>query len=144
MKIRFVVLIIGIGLGLACAQNFSIDWHTIDGGGGTSTGSVHRISGTIGQPDANPTPMTGGAYSLVGGFWALPELVQIPNGPLLSIVPFGVGQARLSWTPNTPGFVLQENTDLNTTNWMDSLSGATNPVVVPANLPIKAYRLRKP
>jgi hypothetical protein len=144
MKTRFVVLIIGLGLGLACAQNFRIDWHTIDGGGGISTGSVYKVSGTIGQPDASPALMTGGAYSVVGGFWALPEVVQIPNGPALSIVPFGVGQARLSWTPNTPGFVLQENTDLNTTNWVNSLSGATNPVVVPANLPVKAYRLHKP
>jgi hypothetical protein len=144
MRIAFALLVFSASLGLALAQNYRIDWHTIDGGGGTSTGNVYKVSGIIGQPDASPTPMTGGTYSLLGGFWALPELVQIPNGPLLSIVPFGVGQARLSWTPNTPGFVLQENTDLNTTNWMNSPSGATNPVVVPANLPVKAYRLHKP
>ena len=33
-------------------QNYSIDWFTIDGGGGTSTGGVYAVSGTIGQPDA--------------------------------------------------------------------------------------------
>ena len=49
------------------AQNFAIDWFTIDGGGGTSTGGVYSISGTIGQPDAGPV-LTGGNYSLVGGF----------------------------------------------------------------------------
>jgi hypothetical protein len=31
---------------------FSIDWFTIDGGGGTSTGGVFSVTGTIGQPDA--------------------------------------------------------------------------------------------
>ena len=36
----------------ACAQNYSIDWFTIDGGGGTSTGGVYQVSGTIGPLDA--------------------------------------------------------------------------------------------
>ena len=36
----------------ALAQTYSIDWYTIDGGGGTSTGGVYSVSGTIGQPDA--------------------------------------------------------------------------------------------
>jgi hypothetical protein len=35
------------------AQSYSIDWSTIDGGGGTSTGGVYSLSGSIGQPDAS-------------------------------------------------------------------------------------------
>ena len=31
---------------------FVVGWSTIDGGGGTSTGGVYQVSGTIGQPDA--------------------------------------------------------------------------------------------
>ena len=126
----------------ASAQTYSIDWFTIDGGGGTSTGGVYSLSGTIGQPDAGG-PMTGGTYSLVGGFWALPFAVQSPDAPLLSIVPVGAGQARISWTPNTSGFVLQETTNLSTGPWVNSASGSSNPVIVPATLPIKSYRLRK-
>ena len=49
------------------AQQYSIDSQTIDGGGGTSTGGVYSLSGTIGQPDAGT--MSGGNYSLAGGFW---------------------------------------------------------------------------
>jgi hypothetical protein len=48
-----------------------INWYTIDGGGGTSTGGSFSLSGTIGQPDAGG-PMTGGGpggFSLTGGFW---------------------------------------------------------------------------
>jgi len=37
---------------LGFAQQYSIDWSTIDGGGGTSTGGDYSLSGTIGQPDA--------------------------------------------------------------------------------------------
>ena len=140
---RLGFYIVFAALGLTARAQYAIDWSKIAGGGGTSTGGVYSLSGTIGQPDAGG-PMTGGTYSLVGGFWALPFAVQTEGTPLLAIVPFGPGQARISWTPNTPGFVLQENTNLNTTHWVNSPSGASNPVTVPATLPIKSYRLRKP
>jgi len=49
---------------------FSIPWSTIDGGGTlNATGGSYTLSGTIGQPDAG-SPMTGGSFSLTGGFWA--------------------------------------------------------------------------
>ena len=124
-------------------QLYSIDWHTIDGGGGTSTGGVFAVSGTIGQPAAGG-PMTNGQYSVTGGFWALPTAVQTPGAPTLTIVPAAPGQATISWTPNTPGFVLQETAVLSPANWTNSLSGATNPITVPATLPTKFYRLFKP
>ncbi len=59
------------------AQQYSIDWYKVAGGGGISTGGEYAVSGTIGQPDAS-TPMTGGNYSLTGGFWAL-YAVQTPR-----------------------------------------------------------------
>ncbi len=127
----------------AHAQSYSIDWSTIDGGGGTSTGSVYSVTGTIGQPDAGAT-MTNGQYSVTGGFWALPTAVQVTNAPTLTIAPATPGNATISWTPNTPGFVLQETLGLSPTNWVNSASGTTNPVVVPATLPTKFYRLFKP
>ena len=62
----------------AVAQDYAINWHTIDGGGGTSTGGVYSVTGTIGQPDAGT--MSGGSYTLTGGFWALPVAVQTATG----------------------------------------------------------------
>ena len=135
-------LITGLAF-LAAAQNFSIDWHTIDGGGGTSTGGVYSVSGTIGQSDAGG-PMTGGPYSLVGGFWALPIAVQSSNAPALNIVPAAPGFATISWTPATPGFVLQVSATLTPPAWTNAPSGAANPVTVPAGLPARFYRLFKP
>ena len=125
------------------SAQYSITWSTIDGGGGTSTGGVYSVSGTIGQPDAGGG-MTNGQYSVTGGFWALPTAVQTTNAPLLTIAPATPGNATISWSPNTPGFVLQETWSLATANWTNSLSGATNPVVVPASVPAKFYRLFKP
>lgn len=125
------------------AQPFAIDWHTIEGGGGTSTGGVFTVSGTIGQPDAGG-PMIGGNYSLTGGFWALPSVVQTPGAPTLVITRGAPGFATISWSPATPGFVLQQSDSLTTPNWFNAPSGAANPTTVPATLPSKFYRLRKP
>jgi hypothetical protein len=49
--------------------DFDLSWHTIDAGGATfSAGGNFQLGGTIGQPDAGT--LTGGAFTLAGGFWA--------------------------------------------------------------------------
>jgi len=53
----------------AFAQDFAIDWYTIDGGGGFSAGGDFELEGTIGQPDAGA--LTGGDFALTGGIWAV-------------------------------------------------------------------------
>ena len=144
---RMIRLVIGgfaLLLPLAVnAQNYSLDWHTIDGGGGTSTGGVYTVRGTIGQPDANVQQMAGGNYALSGGFWSI-FAVQMAGAPALTIVPDSPGFARVFWTPATPGYVLQEALVLSPPAWTNSPSGATNPIVVPAVGPTKYYRLKKP
>jgi hypothetical protein len=35
-----------------------------------TTGGSYELSGTIGQPDANGVVLTGGGFTLTGGFWA--------------------------------------------------------------------------
>ena len=45
----------------------SIQRYTIDGGGGASSGGSFVLTGTAGQPDAGL--LTGGSFSLAGGFW---------------------------------------------------------------------------
>lgn len=125
----------------AFAEPFSIDWHTVDGGGVSSGG--FSMVGTVGQPDASQ-PMTNGTFAVTGGFWALPIAVQVAGGPVLNIVPAATGFATVSWVPATECFVLQENLDLHTTNWINSASGPTNPVTVKIRAPAKFYRLSKP
>lgn len=124
----------------ASAQNFSIDWFTIDGGGGTSAGGNYSLSGTIGQPDAGI--MSGGNYTLTGGFWSI-QAANTPGLPRLLITPAG-NNVIISWTPNTPGFVLQGNGNLAGASWADAPSGSTNPISVPVSSAARFYRLRKP
>src|SRR5260370_6126541 len=66
MKTKYLLLLFLLDLPSAVdAQNYSIDWFTIDGGGGTSTGGVYSVSGTIGQPDAGH--LSGGQHTLDAG-----------------------------------------------------------------------------
>ena len=97
------------------AQSYSIDWYKVAGGGGTSTGGVFSVSGTIGQPDASP-PLSGGNYSVTGGFWSLISVVQTPGAPTLTIIYVG-NQAVVSWDPSVNGWTLQTNANLATPTW---------------------------
>lgn len=128
---------------LAIAQSYTVDWFKIAGGGGTGTGGVYSVSGTIGQHDASG-PMTNGQYSVTGGFWALPTLIQTPGAPTLHITNAAPGFATIWWTPPTPGFTLQSTDSLSPTNWGNAPTGAANPATVPATLSARFYRLFKP
>jgi hypothetical protein len=97
------------------AQPYSVDWFKVSGGGGTSTNAQYALSGTVGQHDAGG-PMTGGNYSVTGGFWGLVAVVQTP-GALLTITRSG-NSVIISWPSPSPGFSPMQNTDLaNPNGW---------------------------
>jgi hypothetical protein len=126
---------------------YSIDWHTIDGGGGTSTGSVYSVSGTIGQPDAGK--MSGGNYTIEGGFWGIIAAVQTPGAPLLSITRSNTF-AIVSWLDTAANFRLENNGNLSITNgWATapqarSTNAGIISVTVPAITGNTFYRLKNP
>jgi hypothetical protein len=129
------------------AQSYSVDWSTIDGGGGTSTGGVYSVSGTIGQPDAGT--MSGGQYSLAGGFWGVIAAIQSPGAPLLTITATATNTVILSWPSPSIGFGLQENPDLNPANWSavpptNSDNGTVKSVIIRPPTGNHFYRLLKP
>ena len=72
--LRFPLLVVLLSLlaSVALAQTgdgYDLTWNTIDGGGYTfSEGGGYSLGGTIGQPDAKV--LSGGGYTLAGGFWA--------------------------------------------------------------------------
>jgi hypothetical protein len=105
------------------AQQYFIDWYKVAGGGGTSTGGTYQVSGTVGQPDASGA-MTGGSYSLTGGFWSL-YAVQTSGAPLLTII-YANNQAVVSWPSSVTGWTLQTNSNLATGNWGNYLGPVVN------------------
>ncbi len=104
-----------LGLAVPASAQFAIDWWTVDGGGGASSGGNYALSGTIGQPDAGS--MSGGTFILQGGFWAN-ELAP-PSEPLprLSIQLRPNGICLLSWPYPSTGFLLMVNSDLTKAKW---------------------------
>ena len=74
----FSIMVFVLAIGVAIAQDYEIDWHTVDGGGQmSSSGGDFELSGTIGQADAGQ--MTGGDFALRGGFWAALECPMVPS-----------------------------------------------------------------
>ena len=102
---------------ISFAQQYSIDWCKVAGGGGTSTGGTYQVSATIGQPDAGGA-MTGGSYSLTGGFWSLISVVQTAGLPNLTITHSG-NSVVVSW-PNTDSYTLQKTTIWGSAGWATS------------------------
>jgi len=132
---------------LSFAQQYSIDWYKIAGGGGTSTGGTYAVSGTIGQHDAGG-PMTGGAYSLSGGFWALISVVQTPGVPNLVVSFVSPNSARVSW-PNTGSYTLLQNSDLGGGSWTPSgytitTANGTNSITITPATGNLFFRLSSP
>jgi hypothetical protein len=100
----------------AWGQSYSIDWYKVSGGGGTSTGATYQVTGTIGQPEAGGA-MSGGQYSVTGGFWSLIAVVQTAGGPTLAITNSG-NSVTISWPVAPAGVVLQQNNNLaNPAGW---------------------------
>jgi hypothetical protein len=129
------------------AQSYSIDWYKVAGGGGTSTNGQYSLSGTIGQHDASLTPMTGGGYSLTGGFWSL-FAVQTPGAPLLTIFISTTNTAVVYWPSPSTGFNLQQNLDLTPTNWVSATNtifdnGASRFIIVSPPAGNRFYRLKQ-
>ena len=63
------LLVVSVSVVLAqVGGGYDLTWSTIDGGGTTSScGGSYSLNGTIGQADAGT--LSGGSYTLVGGFW---------------------------------------------------------------------------
>jgi hypothetical protein len=122
MKTLLIILLLVPPIALS-AQQYSVDWYKIAGGGGTSTGGTFTVSGTIGQPDASGA-MSGENYSVTGGFWSL-YAVQTPAAPLLTITYVG-SQAIVSWSPSVTGWTLQTNANLASKGWGNYLGSVAN------------------
>ena len=147
MKKSILSILVALVALAASAQNYSVDWYKISGGGGTSSGGNFSVSGTIGQPDASAnSALSGGNFSLTGGFWSL-YAVQTTGFPTLYIRAAAPNSAVLFWQ-NVGSNTLQTNSNVATTNWADyggsvALINDTNNVTFAPAVGNLFFRLRQ-
>ena len=99
-------------------------------------GQTPRVQDAFATPGATPDP----TVELV----ALDVIDYHYLVPTISIAKAGNGSATISWSPNTPGFVLQESTDLVSASWLNSPSGTNNPVTITDTATMKFFRVFHP
>jgi hypothetical protein len=143
---RILLTVLASSTALAALGQYSIDWYKIAGGGGASTGAAYQVSGTIGQHDAGG-PMSGGAYSVTGGFWSLIAPVQTPGAPTLYISRAG-NAVTVYWQAVSGWNLHQDNNLANTNGWPASggvtTSGGTNYLTVTPTTGNWFFRLMNP
>jgi hypothetical protein len=137
------------GTTVALAQ-YSIDWFTVAGGGGTSTNGQYSLTGTSGQPGAGVT-MTNGSYALTGGFWSLVAAIQTPGAPTLTVaLDLQSNTATVSWPGTDPIWRLQYTASLAPpVVWMEipppySTSATNTWFMESSPVGTKLYRLHTP
>jgi hypothetical protein len=86
-----IVLVLVLGAALlgairvAALAGYTLDWWTVDGGGGSDNASgTYTLGGTIGQPDTGVSE--GGTYTLAGGFWGGGNAAVLNNPVYLPLI----------------------------------------------------------
>ena len=108
---RMLWLAISCGALALNAQHYTIDWFTVDGGGGVSRGSRFSIIGSVGE--AGPAQMSGTRFAIEGGF--LGAAASVPPG--LTIAHSATNTVILSWPASSGGYLLQQTTNLVSGVW---------------------------
>jgi hypothetical protein len=77
---------------------YNLTWNTFDGGGATFvTGGNFSLGGTIGQPDAGA--MSGGTFTLAGGFW---QALNSVSGVEMPVPPGSTPAVPLAFSLHPP------------------------------------------
>ncbi len=118
----FAVVLLAL-MPFAQAQPYSVDWYKIAAGGSTSTGATYQVTSTIGQPEAG-SAMSGGQFSVTGGFWSLLAVVQTAGLPNLAIA--HSGNSVTVWWPNTVTYTLQTNNNIAAASGWIAYGGTVN------------------
>jgi len=100
------LLVVLLLIAVPALGSYDLSWHTIDGGGKTSSGGTYTVMGTIGQADAAWS--AGEDYELLGGFW--------PGEPLCTVDFYHFARFANLWLETGPGLAA----DLYADNIIDS------------------------
>ena len=133
------------------AQTYSLDWYNIADSGGLSVSAdrQYEVLGTIGQPGA--AIMVGGSWAILGSFWSSIVEAETNGAPQLHIHREPSSNTlSISWPSSSPGWILQQNSNLETSNWVEVTGPRSDDgvrktfEVKPSHSKVVFYRLFKP
>jgi hypothetical protein len=104
---------------------YGLDWHAIGMGGGESAGGSYALSSTAGQ--ASDEQLSGGAYTLGGGFWGGGARAVAPVTPTPTFTPTDTPAETPTPTATTPGVSLPTATPTATTDGEPSPTATETP-----------------
>ena len=137
---------------LACTARAqpTVDWLTLDAGGGVQISANYTANFTLGQFDVGAAGSSSARYRIITGFWALQDFGPARGRPELSIVVSGPN-VILSWPSPSTGFVLEQTDSLNAipATWSDTMglvsdNGLIKSITIAHDVAKRFYRLRKP
>ena len=144
MKSLYLASVFSLLAGGLSAQTVITDW-TIDSGGGRSTGGVHVVTGSVGQPAGGL--QRSASYQLAGGYFGLVAVVPTESAPTLRLVPTA-REVILAWPITARGFQLEQTPDLARPDWSAvstpaAVVGAEYQVRLPWQTGDRYFRLRQ-
>jgi len=120
---------------------FTLNGGPVTGGGGKSDGGQFAVTG--GSGETSPAPLTGGTFEVTGGLVGVAVVLDDVTPELIIT---DTGEARLTWSAETTGYVLESTTNVGEfADWEPvSPAPAGNTYTTPFNQPLRFFRLRKP
>lgn len=100
--------------GLA-ADEYTVDWHLIGHGGGTSANQEFSVSGVIGQPMASKEAIAD-EFTVTGGFSVVTAL-QTEGAPPLAVALIREGAVKVFWPIPDVGWELRHSVALTAVTW---------------------------
>ena len=124
MKAGWIFAAIQLSMTALGDASYTIDWHKIAGGGGTSSNASYQVTGTIGQPDASGA-LTGGGFSLAGGYLEAIAPIQstYAAGPGGTIA--GMGSQWLNYGSSGNPVTAVPSPGYHFVSWSDGVTTAT-------------------
>lgn len=147
--LRTGMLVVTLAASVRSDAADSLDWFTLDAGGGIQSSASYVINFTAGQNDVGAAASTSASYRVVTGFWALENMGPDNGLPTLRIAR-KEENVVVSWPSPSTGFFLQQadSLDVIPANWVNtpgvvSDTGFEKNISIPANAARRFYRLRR-
>ncbi len=134
MKSRCIAHLVLIALGAgAQAQPYSVDWHTIDGSGGVSTGAAYSLRGRTGST---------GADILMGGRYVLEPVDYGSQDQRPKVfIQLTETTVTMSFSPTRFGYRVEATESLSNPLWASVPSSDAETITVPVAGVTKYFRL---